>query len=160
MVAALLIVLILVGFPLFAWWLGGRRRWARVDARGRDQMQAEREWMRRHRLDHRELAEIGRALTRGRAVDDDRLRAAVVERARTLQDAERAWQESHPRFTTAMRWISAVWLLALVCTVVFAVALGNWPGWPLIYLFAAVVSVGGGWWRHRNLRRAIELNGG
>ena len=151
MLGVLVVLLILGGFPLLAWWLGARRRWARVDAMGRDQMQAEREWMRRHRLDHRELAEIGSALNRGRAVDDDRLRAAVVERARMVQDAERAWQAGHPRFTRAMRWLSAAWLLALVSTVVFAVAFGNWPGWSLVYLIAALASIGGGWWRRRNL---------
>lgn len=160
MAAALVILLILVGFPLLAWWLGGRRRWARLDAKGRDQMQVELDWMRRHSLDHRELARIGSALNRGRAVDDDRLRAAVVERARMLQAAERTWQASHPRLSAAMRWLSAVWLLAVLSSVVFAVAFGNGPGWSSVYLIAIVGSVGAEWWRRRNLRRAIELNGG
>lgn len=160
MLVALTVVLILVGFPLFAWWLGGRRRWARLDARGRDQVQAELDWVRRHRLDHRDLAEIGKALDRGRALDDDRLRDAAVERARMLREGERAWQASHPHSTAAMRWLSAVWLLAVLSAVVFAVASGSWPGWSLVYLIAVVVSIGAEWWRLRNLRRAIELNGG
>ncbi|MDT0278252.1 hypothetical protein [Blastococcus goldschmidtiae] len=160
MVAALVVLLILVGLPLLAYWLGGRRRWARLDALGRDQMQAEREWMSRHLLDHREVAEVSSALNWGRAVPDERLRAAVVERARMVQDAERAWQQDRPRLTTAMRWLSAAWLLLLITAVVFAVAFGNWPGGSFFYLLVAVGSIGAGWWRRRNLQRAIELNGG
>ena len=85
---------------------------------------------------------------------------AVVARARMLQDAERAWLQDRPRLTTVMRWLSAAWLLLLITTFVFAVAFGNWPTGSFLYLLAAVGSIGGEWWRRRNMRRAIQLNGG
>ncbi|SFF45722.1 hypothetical protein [Blastococcus tunisiensis] len=160
MVAVLVILLILVGLPLLAWWLGSRRAWSRVDARGRDQMQVEREWMSRHRLDHVEVAEVDRAVSRGRALTDDRLRAATVERAQMMRDAMRAWEESRPRFTAVMRWLGIVWLLLLITALVFAVAFGDWPWGLSFYLLAAAGSGMNGWFQRRNLRRAIELNGG
>jgi hypothetical protein len=156
--AGLAILLILVGLPLLAWWLGGRKRWATIDARGRDQMKAEHDWMRSHRLDHREVAEVDRAVAWGRAVEDVRLRAAVVERARMVQDAERAWQESRPRLHAAMRWLGIIWLLLLITAFVFAVSSADWPAGLSFYLLAAGGSFVAGWLRRRNLRRAVVLN--
>lgn len=160
MTAVLAILLILVGLPLLAYWLGGRRRWAGIDARARDHMQVERAWMSSHRLNHREVAEVERAVAWGRAVPDGRLQAAVVERARMIQDAERTWREDRARLHTAMRWLSIGWLLLLVTAFVFAVSSGDWPTGLSFYLLAAVGSFVAGWLRRRNLRRAVELNQG
>lgn len=158
MTAGLAILLILVGLPLLAWWVGGRKRWASIDARGRDQMKVEHDWMRSHGLDHREVAEVDRAVAWGRAVTDVRLRAAVVERARMVQDAERAWQEGRPGLHAAMRWLGIIWLLLLITAFVFAVSSGDWPAGLSFYLLAAAGSLVAGWLRRRNLRRAVELN--
>ncbi len=160
MVALLVVLLILIGLPLMAGWLGSRRAWSRIDARGRDQMQVEREWMTRHRLDHLEVAEVERTLSRGRALPDERLRAAAVERARMVQHALRFWEQSHPRWATAVRWMQTVWLLLLVTALVFAVSFGEWPPAMPFYLLAAAGSFAAGWLQRRNLQRAIDRNGG
>ena len=158
MTGALVIVLILVGLPLFAFWLGGRRSWSRVEALHQDAMQQERDWTARHRLTHVEAAAVQRAILWGRGLDDPRLRAAVVDRVRTDSAARRVWEDRHPRSAAVVRWVSALWALLLLTAVVFSVAFGEWSALLSLYLAGTAVSVGFDLVRRRNVQRAVELN--
>jgi hypothetical protein len=152
------IALLVVGLPLLAWWLGGRRSWSRVEALHQDAMQQHRDWGTRHRLSAADAAAVERAVLWGRALDDPRLRAAAVERVRSDMAARRAWPERHPRWTAFTRWLAGLWGLLLLLAVANAVISGEWPSVLPIYAAGAVVSVVLALWRRRTMRRALELN--
>jgi hypothetical protein len=156
--AWLIIGLLVLGLPLFAFWVGGRRSWVRIEALHQDAMQQDRDWTTRHRLSPADAAAVQKAVVWGRALDDPRLRAAAVDRLRTDLAARRTWQERHPRWTGIARWLAGLWASALLVAVIGAVISGTWPSVLPIYVAGAVVSVVVALVQRRNQRRAIELN--
>jgi len=160
MTAAWLIIgLLVLGLPLFAFWVGGRRSWSRIENLHQDAMQQHRDWTTRHGLSPADVAVVEKAVVWGRALDDPRLRAAAVDRVRTVLATRRTWQERHPRWTVLTRWLTGLWALVLLVAVANAVISGRWPSVLPIYVAGAAISVVVAFVQHRNLRRAIERNG-
>jgi hypothetical protein len=153
----LLVVLIAVGLPLLAFWVGGRRFWNRTHAIQTGDLY--RRMVREHALRPAEIAQVEGALTWGRELQDERLRAAVVDWARELQRAAAERRHRHPTRRRILLGLLLVWgtgalvlaavqiahgdLGALVTAVGYAVLVG-WPGWLAV----------------RGPRRAIERNSG
>jgi hypothetical protein len=155
--AGVIIVLILVGLPLLAWWLGGRRFWSRL------RPGAERDpWgdvVRRHRLSPSEAPRVAHAVPRGMALDDPRLRAAAVDWAERLRDQETV------RWPTSLKGrllagLAVLWAVGVVAVVLQRLFTGrpedvNWV--------TVAIAVGFGIWsvrRRRALRRAVAVNSG
>jgi Flp pilus assembly protein TadB len=151
------LVLIGVGLPLGAWWVGGRPLWARSDQRARRAQEAHREWIARHGLSSSEVAEVQRVIVRGGVFEDARLRAAAVEEARTQLTVWGGRSDVVQR----VRWVlAALWGVLVVLFVIASVVTGDssWHFLLLVVNFTAVVVPQV--LLRRNLRRAITLNGG
>ena len=153
-----MIVLLLLGVPLLAWWVGGRRFWGRLEARGVADPAAE--IMRRHGLSTGEAAEVVSAVTRGQALEDPRQRAASVELAQlTLEQLFPRWEDASLG-RRVIRVIGTLWLVTAVAGLVLAVAFGrlsdvDWLAVPLI-LSIGVAPL----WHSRQLRKTVALNSG
>jgi len=156
--AWLLVVLLLLGLPLLGWWLGSRRAWTRLEGAHDGAVRQEWDWIKRHRLNAAEQAQIDRAIRRGERLDDPRLRLAVVDRVHATRSARQAWEDRHPRWTEAVRWLKGLWLLGLVAAVAFGIVSGYWPPTLPLYLASAAVAVVGEFLQQRNLARALERN--
>ena len=91
MTAGVTIVLILVGLPLLAWWVGGRAFWSRPRPGGDDDLH--RTIVLRHGLRPAEIPQVEGALTWGRQLDEPHLRAAVVDWGRSCS----GWRPSDGR---------------------------------------------------------------
>jgi hypothetical protein len=145
-------VLVLVGIPLLAWWVGGRRSWGRLAPP--DDPYLSLAMSRRHGLQPLEHAVVEGAATWGRELHDDRLRAAAVELA-----------ERHVRATGGRRqpspWLVipfAGWGAAIVGYDVFRVAQGEWShaNWLILGFWSYVAFLGWRW--QTGPERAIRLN--
>ncbi len=154
--AVVSIVLLLVGLPLLAFWIGGRSGWSRLrPGRGPDP------WgdvVRAHGLSAGEAARVQTAVSQGQRLDDERLRRAAADLAGAALSGLR-WRETG-RGRRVLLVLVAVWLLLQVVGVVVALVRGG-PGdvpWLTVALLGggalAVVVL------RRRLRRALELNGG
>ena len=145
-------VLVLVGIPLLAWWVGGRRSSGRLAPL--DDPYLSLAMSRRHGLQAAEHAVVERAATWGRELHDQRLRAAAVELA-----------ERHVRATGGRR-LPSPWLVVLVAAWgaaiagydVFRVAEGQWSraNWLLLGFWLYVVFLGWRW--QTGPERAIRFN--
>ncbi|MGY1812454.1 hypothetical protein [Blastococcus sp. SYSU D00820] len=152
----LLVVGLLVGVPLLAWWIGGRPFWARL--RGRPERDPWGDLVRRHRLTPGEAARIGAAVPRGVRFDDARLRAAAVEWAHELLDtAGNQWPRS-ARGRRLLVGAAVLWAAAVVGWAVSRVVSGH--AGDVNWVMAAVWTAAGIWLvrRRRGLRRTLALN--
>jgi Flp pilus assembly protein TadB len=146
--------LLVLGLPLLAWWVAGRRFWARL--RPGAESDPWRDAVRRHGLSAAEAARLAREVPRGSAFEDPRLRRAAVDWAETLL----AQEPPRPR-TRRGRVLTAlfvVWATGVFAYLVNRVVVGrpedvNWVGVVAFSLFA-VYAVR----RRRALRRTIALN--
>ena len=153
MVAALIVIVVIaVGLPFLAWWVGGRRFWGRLQPA--PVRFAPAELRARHRLTVLELIEVQRAAGAGQALDDPRLRAAAVDwSGHNLARLERS--RKLPEILMAA---GAVLLLALVT--IMAVT-DRWSWHPVFTLLLCVNLIVQGFIQRRlrsDLRRAVELN--
>ena len=155
--AWVVVVLLVVGLPLAAWWAGGRRRfWAQAEARQVTDLH--REMVRRHGLTAVEIPQVTGAVTWGRELQDPRLRAAVVAWAQAQRDESAAWRAAHPRVVALRGWLVGLWALLTVAGIVFLVVQDRWGSVPW---FAAVYWCAGpvvGLVQRRARDRAIALN--
>ena len=146
--------LLVLGVPLLAWWVGGRRFWGRL--RPGAEADPWRDAVRRHRLSAAEAARLAREVPRGSTFDDPRLRRAAVDWAETLL----AQESPRPR-TRRGRVLAALfvaWATCVIAYLVNRVLVGrpedvNWVSVVAFSLFA-VYAVR----RRRGLRRTIALN--
>jgi hypothetical protein len=150
------IVVIALGLPLFAWWVGGRRFWGNL--RGAVPRDVQGEMVRKHGLRPADLPVLQRALARGQQVEP-RLRPAAVDWARTsLEELQR--RRSRARRVTEVVLLLAV--LALAILFVSEAGGGGGLSWFLVVVNVVnvAVQIGGPWWMRRNLARAAVLNAG
>ncbi|PWW24234.1 hypothetical protein JD79_03413 [Geodermatophilus normandii] len=154
--AVVSIVLLLVGLPLLAFWLGGRRFWSRLrPGRGPDPWG---DLVRTHGLSAAEAAAVDAAVARGQRLDDERLRRAAVAHARQALSGLR-WQEA-TRGQRVLLVLVALWLLLQVVGVVVQLAAGE-PGdvsWGVVAVLAVAVVATVVF--RRRLQRAVEVNTG
>ena len=157
-VALLSVALILVGLPLFAWWVGGRATWGRLKPNVEPDLY--REMVRRHGLHPAEIAQVESAVTWGRELREERLRAAVVEWAQLHQATERQRRDRRPALRTGALLVFVAWGTFLLGYVVFAVAQGRWDDahWSSVVPWLVVAAAG--WLRQRGPARAVRLNRG
>ncbi|MGY1858258.1 hypothetical protein [Modestobacter sp. SYSU DS0290] len=163
MTGVIVVVVVLVGLPLLAWWVGGRRFWSRlrptvVDDGLTAEWRLRRELARRHGLSPDELGTVENAVTWGKELADPRLRAATAE-----------WAQQQVELRAVRpRWIDGRWLPVLVVAwgagiaayVVFAVVQGDWGD---VNWFSGLSWLGWGvlGWRMRGgPQRALQRNSG
>jgi hypothetical protein len=150
------VVLLLVGLPLLAWWVGGRRFWSR--AHGTETGELYRRMVRAHGLRPGEAAAVERAVTWGRELQDERLRAAVVDWARELQRLTAERRARHPTRRRVLLGLLLAWLLTGLGVAAVQIAHGDLGPLVRIGIYAVLLA-----WPGRRLatgpRRAAERNG-
>ncbi|SFT55553.1 hypothetical protein SAMN05660657_01494 [Geodermatophilus amargosae] len=154
--AVVSIVLLLVGLPLLAFWLGGRRSWSRLrPGRGADPWG---DLVRAHGLSAGEAAAVSTAVARGRRLDDERLRRAAVAHARQALSGLQ-WREA-TRGQRVLLVLVAVWLLLQVVGIAVRLVAGEPEdvSWGVVAVLA--VAVGATVVFRRRLHRAVALNSG
>jgi hypothetical protein len=151
------VVLLAVGLPLLAWWVGGRRFWSR--AHGAVTGDIPRRMMQKHALRPAEIAQVEGALAWGRELRDERLRAAVVDWAQELQRAAEERRRRHPRRQRSARALLGLWGTLLVLVAGLAVAAGRW-GLLVQQLMIALALGPVQWMVERGPRRALQRNTG
>jgi len=155
-VAWVALAFLLVALPLAAWWLGGRRFWSRLTPGGEPDLY--RELVRRHSLSPGEAAEVESAVSWGRELQDPRLRAAVVDWARSLQADARERSGQHPRIRRVLVPLAVAAGLLVVAGVVHEVRQEGWSAvtdhvWALLWLVPMA-------WLSPRPGRAIKRNSG
>ena len=151
--------LFLVALPLAAWWVGGRSRfWRRAEARQVPELDLQQEMARRHGLRPVEAAQVASAVSWGRALDDQRLRAVAVDWARELVERERSRRAARPQLHVWLLVAGVLWTTSIVAFVVFAVAQDRWGdvNWGNVVVYLGIGLVG--WRRRTGPERAIQRN--
>jgi hypothetical protein len=130
--ALIAVVLIAIGLPVVAWWIGGQRFRGRLAGPAPTDLHGE--MVRRHRLTAGEIAQVQQAMVRGRRLDDARLRAAVVDWARAARQQMDDARRRHPWRRRILVW--SVGLAAGCCLValVLAALSGEEDRWLLVVL--------------------------
>jgi hypothetical protein len=151
------ITVFLVGLPLLAWFLGGRRFWTNL--RGRVQSNPQAEITQRYGLRPAEVARVQAAMKRGQALDEPRLRAATADWAR---ESLRKW-ESARRGRRIAVWLFGTGALLVTVGAVISVVLGDgirWSTWLLLGNVVLQVLLYLTVWPRmvRNLDRAVAVN--
>jgi 4-amino-4-deoxy-L-arabinose transferase-like glycosyltransferase len=153
--AGVTIVLILVGLPLLAWWVGGRAFWSRPRPGGNEDLH--RTIVLRHGLRPAEIPQVEGALTWGRQLADPRLRAAVVDWGQELQRLAAGQRAHRSRAGRVALGLLFLWLVLLLIGAVVAVVEQRWGDLVRgLFLVAALVLPPLVF--RRNLRRAVERN--
>ena len=153
----LTVVLLLVGLPLLMFWVGGRRFWNR--SYGTETGDLYRRMVLAHGLRPAEIAQVEGALTWGRELQDERLRAAVVDWAQELQRLVADRRRRHP--TRRRVLLVALLLWAAVVLVIAGVQIAHGDIGPLIRIGVYALLLGWpGWLAARAPQRAIERNSG
>ena len=157
-VAIVLVLLLLVGLPLLAWWVATRPALDRLGARADEDPRAL--VVQAHSLTLVEADEVERAVTWGRALTEPRLRAAAVDWATRLEVAAQRRRERRPHAEGWLVVLAVVAGAAAVGYAVFAVVAGSWNGPPWLTVVQWLVVSGIGWRRRQGPARAIALNSG
>ncbi|MGY1739667.1 MULTISPECIES: hypothetical protein [unclassified Blastococcus] len=105
--------------PLVGFAVGGRRFWATVGT------QAPAGLLERHGLEAGDTLAVQRAMARGRRAEEERLRPAVVEWARTTLRSVGEQEREHPLRKAVATGMTVLGAVALVLAVVLAVADGG-----------------------------------
>ena len=155
MTAGVTIVLILVGLPLLAWWVGGRAFWSRPRPGGDDDLH--RTIVLRHGLRPAEIPQVEGALTWGRQLDEPHLRAAVVDWGQELQRLAAERRAHRSRAGRVALGLIFLWLVFLVGSAVVAVVEQRWGDLVRGLFFVGALVLPPLVFR-RNLRRAVGLN--
>ncbi|MGY2080405.1 hypothetical protein [Modestobacter sp. SYSU DS0657] len=151
MTVAVIIALLLIGLPLLAWWLGSRDFWSRLRPRRDDDAWGD--VVRAHRLGAAEIVQVQRAVTWGRELSDQRLRAAAVDWATRA----RQWRVPPSRTARVALLLVLLWLIGQLVGLAVALAQSRWSDAlpPAVLLGVGVVPA---LWFRRRTGRAIELN--
>ncbi|MPQ99612.1 hypothetical protein GB931_17150 [Modestobacter sp. I12A-02628] len=156
MVAMMTMCLVSLGLPLLGWWVGGRSMALRVLTR--DQAGACSEAVQGCSLTPAQQANVRRAMSSGRRLDDPAERAAVVGWAQATIDRDAARARRRPVAHRALRVALVLWGAAMLVGTVYVVAhshVEDVPVFPLAWyaLFAALTL------HHRaTLRRVVRNN--
>jgi hypothetical protein len=150
--ALIVVVVIALGLPLLAWWVGGRRFWARLRPRAVPDPWGDA--MRRFRLLPAETAQVESAVNWGRRLDNARLRQAAAAWAQQRIDQDRV------RFRIQSPWarvaLLVAWLAALAGALTWlTMSRGSFP-WDTVVWW--VLWSAGLAWLARGPRRALRLN--
>lgn len=154
------VLLVLVGLPVLAWSLGRHSFWSRRDAAEADARAPNLAIARRHQLSPAEVTTVEGAVAWGRRLDDDRLRAAVVEWAVEQQAAEKRRRDRRPVLRTGVLVLFTGCGTFLLGWVVFAIAQDRPGDVPWLAVAQWLVSAGVAAHRQRAPARAIQRNGG
>jgi hypothetical protein len=153
----LAVVLLAVGLPLLAFWVGGRRFWDRTPAARQGDLY--RQMVRAHALRPAEIAQVEGAVTWGRELTDPRLRAAVVDWAQRLQQQAADRRTRHARLRRVARGAAVGWLALAVVVLGWGIHDGDWR--PVVQVLVQTALIGPVTWvAVRGPRRAIERNSG
>ena len=150
------IALLVLGVPLLAFWVGGRRFWGRLEARAANDPASE--IMRRHGLTTGEAAAVVDAVTRGAALEDRRQRAAAVELA------ELTSRQLYPTWDEASNWrrvglvFTVLWVLLVVGSAVFTAVFRGLGEVSWLHLVWVAAVVGPPLVQGAKLRKTIALN--
>lgn len=158
MTPTVLVVVVLVGLPVLAWWVGGRPGWDRLSA-GRE-ADPRPTVIAAHDLTLPEADEVERAVTWGRALADPRLRAAAVDWARRLEAAAQRRRERRPQVEGWLVVLAVVVGAGAVGYAVLGALTDRWAGVPWLPVVQWLVFSAIGWRRRQGPARAIALNSG
>lgn len=150
----MIIGLLVLGLPLLAWWVGGRRVWSRL--RPGAEHDPWREAVRAHGLTGAEAALLARGVPRGRRFDDPRLRRAAVDWAQLL--LEQGARRPRTRRGRVLVALGCLWAAGVLGFLLVRVLMGhpedvNWVSVAVFSLLAVYVVR-----RRRGLRRTVALN--
>lgn len=149
------IAVLVLGVPLAAVWLGGRRFWSRLRP-GREP-DPYGDLVRHHGLTPAEAVRLSREVPQGTRYDDDRLRRAAIDMAE-MQLGQGLFPEGASRTQRVLVVLLFLWITAVVGRVVFLVVAGRPEdvNWFSGLLWASLLV----WHLHRRrgLRRTIARN--
>ena len=155
MTAGVTILLLLVGLPLLAWWVGGRAFWSRLHPRAFSDPW--RDLVTQHRLSAADASRVAHAVPRGMALEQPHLRSAAAAWGERLIEQETLrW----PRTLTGRigAGLAVLWACGVIGFLLHRLLTGHPEdvNWGTVILYAGLAL----WFRRRRrlLRQAIERN--